>query len=145
LNLFQPETKTFLHIPDGTNRSNELLNALGWSGQVESLTGEAGTQVLAGLLMLPPTQSSEITVSYSLPSSVIQPTGTNQEEYTLRVQVQPGLAGLPFQLEIRLPENASSLNPGEGWKPLTAQTWGWQGILEKSTGLSLTIQSNGLP
>ena len=57
--------------------ADELLNGLGWSGQVESLPGEAGTQVFAGLLMLPPAQSSQIAVSYSLPPSIVQPIGTN--------------------------------------------------------------------
>ena len=121
--------------------ANELLNGLGWSGQVESLTGDVGTQLLAGLLMLPLAQSSQIAVSYSLPPSIVQPAGTNLQEYALRVQVQPGLEGLPFRLEIILPSKASPLNPGEGWKPLTAQTWAWQGLLDKSTELSLSIQT----
>ena len=125
--------------------ADELLNGLGWSGQVESLTGEAGTQVFAGLLMLPPAQSSQIDVSYSLLPSIIQPVEPNLQEYALQVQVQPGLEGLPFQLEITLPSSAKVLNPGDGWKPLTAQTWVWQGLLDKSIELSLSIQTNPHP
>jgi hypothetical protein len=121
---------------------DELLNGAGWSGQVESLTDETGTEIFAGLLMLPPSQSTQIIISYSLPSNIIQPVGMDLQEYVLRVQVQPGLEGLPFQLEIKLPNNSTTLNPGEGWKPLTDQTWIWQGILDKSIELSLIFQSN---
>jgi hypothetical protein len=63
----------------------------------------------------------------------------------LRVQIQPGLAGLPFWIEIKLPDKASPLNPGEAWKPLTTQTWAWQGVLYKLTELSLSIQTNSDP
>jgi hypothetical protein len=125
--------------------ADELLNGLGWSGQVENLSGEANTQVFAGLLMLPPAQSSQITVSYSLPPSVAQPAGTNLQEYKLRVQVQPGLEGLPFRLEIKLSNNASPLNLGEGWKPVTTQIWAWQRVLDGSTELNLSIQTNPHP
>jgi len=122
--------------------SEALLNGLGWSGQVENLNGEADTQVFAGLLMLPMAKSSQIGIIYSLPSNILQSIGTNVEEYTLRIQVQPGLDGLPFKLEIKLPDNGSLLNPGEGWRPVDAKTWAWEGVLDKSTELSLSIQIN---
>ncbi len=125
--------------------ADELLNGVGWSGQVESVTGEAGTQVLAGLLMLPFAQSSQIVISYSLPHNVVQSVNTHLQEYSLRVQVQPGLEGLPFRLEIILPSNASLLNPGEDWKPLSTQKWAWQGILDRSIYLSLSFQHNYQP
>jgi hypothetical protein len=140
-----------LYVPGGSDLltsnakpvpADALLNGAGWSGQVESIPGEANTQVFAGLLMLPPSQSTQISISYSLPSNILFSVGMNLQEYMLRVQVQPGLEGLPFQLEIKLPSNASPLNPGEGWMPLTSQTWTWQGILDKTTELSLVIQSN---
>jgi hypothetical protein len=106
------------------------------------MPGEAGTQVFAGLLMLPPSQSTQIVISYSLPPDIIQPVGMNLQEYILRVQVQPGLEGLPFQLEITLPSNAIPMDPGDGWKPLTAHTWSWQGFLDRSIELDLIIQFN---
>jgi hypothetical protein len=143
--IYVPGGSEFLASTAQPVPADELLNGLGWSGQVESLSGEAGTQVLAGLLMLPPAQSSQIAISYSLLPSVIHPTGTNLKEYMLRVQIQPGLAGLPFRIEIKLPDKTSPLNPGEAWKPLTAQTWAWQGVLYKLTELSLSIQTNSDP
>jgi hypothetical protein len=143
--VYVPGGSEFLASTAQPVPADELLNGMGWSGQVESLTGEAGTQVLAGLLMLPPAQSTQIAVSYSLPPSIIHPSGTKVKEYMLRVQIQPGLAGLPFRIEIKLPDKASPLNPGEAWKPLTAQTWAWQGLLDKLTELSLSIQTNSDP
>jgi len=140
-----------LYVPSGSEvfastaqpvPAEALLNGLGWSGQVESLTGEADTQVFAGLLMLPMGKSSQIGVSYSLPASVVQPIDTNLVEYSLRIQVQPGLEGLPFQLELILPEDGTALNPSEGWKLKDTKTWTWQGALNKSTELSLSIQIN---
>jgi hypothetical protein len=125
--------------------ADELLNGLGWSGRVESLSGEAGTQVFAGLLMLPPAQSSQIAITYSLPLSVVQPEGSNLFRYAILVQVQPGLEGLPFQLEIKLPNNASPLNLDEGWQPLDAQSWFWKGLLDKTTELSLLLQNDPHP
>lgn len=119
-----------------------LLNGLGWSGQVESLPGEAGTQVLAGLLMLPSAQSIEVDISYSLPPSVVQQVSPNLHEYTLRVQVQPGLEGLPFRLEIKLPNNTSPVNPVEGWQSIDAHSWACQGILAKTIEVRFLLQSD---
>ena len=125
--------------------AEELLNGMGWSGQVEKLRGEAGTQVFAGLLMLPSSQSSQIDVSYNLPTNVTQQVSSNFQEYALLVQVQPGLEGLPFQLEIELPNYASLIDPGAGWKTLSTQTWVWQGVLNKSTEFNLTMQLTPSP
>jgi len=86
-----------------------------------------------------------VVISYSLPDKIIQTVGMNLQEYRLRVQVQPGLEVLPFQLEIKLPGNASPMNPGEGWQPIDAQSWVWQGVLDKTIELSLFIQSNPYP
>jgi hypothetical protein len=143
-----------VYVPAGTELltsnakpvpADELLNGLGWPGQVENMSGESGTHVLAGLLMLPLSQSSQIIISYSLPSNVVQAVGSNLQEYRLRIQVQPGLEGLPVQLEIKLPSNASVTDPREGWKPLTAQSWTWKGLITKTVDLSLSIHTDQNP
>jgi hypothetical protein len=143
--VYVPGGSTLLSTSAKPVPADELLNGQGWSGHVETMAGEANTQVFAGLLMLPVAKSSQIGISYSLPSGVVQPEGTNLQEYNLQVQVQPGLEGLPFRLEISLPNNASPMNPGEGWKPLNPRTWVWQGILDRSTELSLSFQTNPYP
>ena len=91
--------------------AEELLNSVGWSGQVESVAGEAGTQVLAGLLMLPQGGTTRVEITYSLPSTIIQNIAANVQEYSLRVQVQPGLEGLPFQIVITLPDQCQLSEP----------------------------------
>ncbi len=140
-----------VYVPSGSNfisgsvqpvPAEQLLNGVGWSGRVESFAGEAGTQVWAGLLMLPIAQTSQIEIMYSLPSSILQTKGENLIEYTLRVQVQPGLEGLPFKLEIMLPNNSGIVDPGEGWTQSSEQTWTWQGVLDKITDIKLTIQTD---
>jgi hypothetical protein len=129
--------------------ADELLSGVGWSGQVESIPGEAGTQVFAGLLMLPPSQTSQIDISYSLPRSVVQQSQMNLQEYNLKVQVQPGLAGLPYHFEVKLPDDTIPLSMDEGWVSLGSQTWSWQGILDKTIEIKLlfpvTQNSNPLP
>ena len=125
--------------------ADALLNGIGWSGKVESMPGEASTQVFAGLLMLPLSQSSQITVSYRLPHTIVQPEDPNVYKYSLRVQVQAGLDGLPFKLQIILPDNSVFLNPGEGWQSLDTNHWVWQGSLDKATELSLSIQTETNP
>jgi hypothetical protein len=122
-----------------------LLNGLDWSGQIESLPCEAGRQVFAGLLMLPPSRSANIFISYYLPLSIVQPEDTNLYEYVLRVQVQPGLEGLPFKLEIKFPNNTSRLNPSQRWRPVDTHSWVWQGLLDKTVELSLQIQADPYP
>ncbi len=122
-----------------------LLSGQAWSGQVESMPGESGTQVFAGLLMLPAGQTSNINLFYSLPPTIIHPAATNLLEYSIRVQVQPGLDGLPFQLEIKLPDLAQPVNLGGGWISTDSQTWVWQGSLDSLSDLSLAFQISNPP
>jgi hypothetical protein len=143
--LYVPGGAEFLSSTAQPVPGQALLSGEGWSGQVESMPGEAGTQVFAGLLMLPAGQTSNITIAYILPSSIIHPAGTNLKEYRLRIQVQPGLDGLPFQLEIKLPDLAQPVNVSAGWISTDSQTWRWQGSLERSSDLSLSFQMSNQP
>ncbi len=124
---------------------DELLNGVGWSGGVESQPGEAGTQVFAGLIMVPVASTSQVSIAYSLPLATVINSGPNIKEYDLHVQVQPGLEGLPFELEVTLPTNATLLDPAEGWKPSGSTTWKWSGVLDKSTHLNLQFQTGAPP
>ena len=119
----------------------ELLNGMGWSGQVESFPGEAHSQVFAGLLMLPLAQTSRITISYTLPPGIIREVGAHLYEYSLSIQVQPGLDGLPFHLVITLPENSTPQDLDEGWQSLDAHSLIWNGTLNQPTVLRLLFQT----
>jgi hypothetical protein len=138
-----------IYIPDGSElitstvqpvSANTLLSGVGWPGMPESIPGEAGTQVFAGLLMLPLENTSLTEITYRLPPTVVQPIGENLQEYDLRIQVQPGLEGLPLQLKIKLPELANPVNLSEDWKLVDSQTLMWEGVLDKSTALNLSFQ-----
>jgi hypothetical protein len=120
-------------------QASELLNGEGWFGQVESLAGEADTQVFAGMLVLPLSSSAQFELRYGLPDAILHPAGTGQLEYTLRMGVQPGLQGLPVRLEIRLPVSAHLFSSSDGFMPGGVDTWIWQGELEKSIQLKLTF------
>jgi hypothetical protein len=122
--------------------ADELLNGVGWPGEVESQAGEAGSQVFAGLLMVPIGKSSQVEIAYSLPTSILQKIGANLLNYRLRVQVQSGIGRLPVQLEVRLPSGATLLEPGEGWQSLGEGVWTWQEVLDRTTELNLAIQVN---
>jgi hypothetical protein len=119
--------------------SEELINEEGWSGQVESLSGESGTQIFAGLMVLPIGNISQFDISYALPSSILQQIYNGQMDYSLRVKVQPGLEGLPFSLEVILPSSFQILTASEGIIHTGANTWSWQGILTTSTELSFIL------
>ncbi len=137
-----------LYVPGGSELvsgttqpvpAGQLLNGAGWSGQVETFTGEAGAQVFAGLIMLPPGDNRQVLLSYRLPPSILQPAGPDLQEYSLRVQVQPGLEGLPFLIEVKLPQGFTLVEPGDGWQSITDSGWIWAGVLEQLTTFSLTI------
>jgi hypothetical protein len=122
--------------------AGELLNGEGWPGQVESLAGEGNTQVYAGLLVLPLDTSTQFDLAYSLPASILRTKGAGLLEYVLRVDVQPGLAGLPFRFEISLPESAQVSSASDGLTPSGTHSWVWQGELEKSIVLNLTFSQS---
>lgn len=118
----------------------ELLSGEEWDGKVESLDGEGGTRVFAGLVMVPIGKSSQIITSYQLPGQIIKSISAEEMEYVIRVQVQPGIDGLPFQVEIKIPEHTNVIDQAAGWQLTGARTWTWQGVLHQATALSLTMQ-----
>jgi hypothetical protein len=125
--------------------ADNLLNGKGWSGQVESYVGEANTQVFAGLLLLPVSQSTQVSISYSLPLHIVERLATNLYKYSLIVQVQPGLEGLPITIKIKVPNSSLLLDLPEGWTYESPQTWTWQGVLDQPMKMDLSIQNNATP
>jgi hypothetical protein len=143
-----------IYVPDGSElitstiqpvSADALLSGVGWPGMPESIPGEAGTQVFAGLLMLPLENTALTEITYRLPPTVVQPIGEYVQAYNLRIQVQPGLEGLPLQLKIKLPELADPVNLSEDWKQVDSKTLMWEGVLDKSTALNLSFQMIAVP
>jgi len=123
----------------------QLMNSIGWSGQVEKLSGEAGTQVFAGLLMLPADQSQQIHLAIALPEKVVHQVDPTRLNYGLRIQVQPGLEYLPFTLEVKIPEKYLPVNLDQGWQPKGYNTYTWHANIEKDTILILSMQLTTSP
>jgi hypothetical protein len=140
--IYTPGGSGFISSSVPPVASDLLLNAEGWSGQVESLAGEANTHVFAGLLVLPIGKSSQITVSYQILPVILQAIGKDEIKYSLNVQVQPGLDGLPFQLEITPPENYSLVDGQENWTLSDAGILSWQGVLDHTTEFSIFFQAH---
>ncbi len=137
--LYSPEGSKLLSSDAQPVPGKELLNPIGWSGQVESLDGEGSTQVFAGVFVLPISKTSQVDVTYSLPASVLRAAGENNLLYSLSIDVQPGLTGLPFTLVIIPPPSVEISFTDEGWQPGASNSWVWQGVLQKPTELTLTF------
>lgn len=140
-----------LYVPGGSELisssalpvpADQLLSGAGWSGQVESLPGEAGRQIFAGLMMLAQGQSQQIKISYSLPAGVVKSVKPGSYSYSLHIQVQPGLDGLPVELRLRLPNGARLDSPGEGWLQSELNTWTWHGTLDSAASMTLKFSIN---
>jgi hypothetical protein len=135
--VFAPAGSALQSSTAQTVAASQLLNGQGWSGQVESLAGEGGTQAFAGLLVLPTGQSTQFDLTYTLPSTILRVSANGQLEYSLLVQVQPGLSGLPSTLEIVLPNSLQLISANEHQVSTGAHTWTWQGSLDRSMQIEL--------
>ncbi len=138
--LYSPSGSTLTAATAQPVAADALLNGQGWSGQVETLSVEAGAQVFAGMVVLPQSQSSYTQLSYNLPLKVIQPRDLRYLEYSLNVQVQSGLAGIPFLIQVSLPDDAVLSRPGEGWKLDALGAWSWQGVITRQTHFILSFE-----
>lgn len=140
-----------LYVPEGSLLTSSisqpvpaeaLLSNQGYSGLVDTLAGEAGSEVFAGLLMLSQGKSASINLAYDLPPEVLQPGKSGYVEYFLHIGVQSGVQTLPFVLEVMLPMDSSLVDPGVGWTNTAGSSWTWQGVLDRPTNLHLTIKVN---
>jgi hypothetical protein len=61
-------------------------------------------------------------------------------EFSINVHVQPGLAGIPFQIQLKLPDHAIISNPANGWRSDSIRIWTWQGFLYQRSKLELTFE-----
>jgi hypothetical protein len=106
---------------------------------VEDNLDESSTHVFAGLLVLPISKTTQIDLSYVLPMTILQTLSADQNAYSLRIDVQPGLNGLPFIFEIVLPDSMQATSEGLTMIAGQENTWSWHGVLEKSLNLMLTL------
>ena len=77
--------------------------------------GIDGVQTFGTLQVIPGGDSRSINFHFALPEGIleIQP-GSNQLIYRLRVQKQPGTLGVPINIQVSLPENATIITIPDG-------------------------------
>lgn len=92
-----------------------FLEQVDWSNEIISNPGEAGTNMLAGLVVVPPLNIKEITLRTQLPTTVIQEGDENHLIYSLRIQKQPGVRSLPVKIQITVPQGYSNSELPDGW------------------------------
>ena len=89
----------------------DLITNLAWPGQATAVTDPVtGLSLFANFLLLPRAQTQAAFFLYALPAGVSQHLGDGVWRYTLLVQKQPGLANLPLQIQIVLPEGMAPLD-----------------------------------
>ncbi len=87
------------YVPEG----GELLQAEGLDAtSLETGPGEQGTQVIAGLFVMPPGATHVVRLVYRLPPSVAK-----GDTYQLRVQKQPGTPAFPLRFTFVAPPDTT--------------------------------------
>lgn len=116
--------------------AEQLLNQQGWDGQVGQQSGENGAWVLDGIMVLPAGGQQTNELAWHLPGSVLRQVGGGLV-YVLRVQKQPGLAGLPLHLTILPPAGMRPAALGSDWMQQIDGSWTWQGTLEHNQAFQM--------
>jgi hypothetical protein len=139
-----------VYVPSGSLLRNaqvkpvpaeELLSKQAWPGVVESYPGEAGTQVFAGVLVIPVGGRDSIMLEYSLPPGVLGGQAGGGWRYSLHINKQPGIEQLPIVVQVLLPAQTTILLPPFGWEQASPGTWVWSAHLEKDHAIELDITS----
>jgi len=126
---------------------DQLLGGQPWPAAVESYPGEMGTQVFAGMLVLPVGEQETIRLAYDLPPQVVSRDGNGNLHYRLRLQKQAGTGLTRFQIQVRLAPGYAPAGDSPGWQPGEASTWVWSAQLDRDQGIELVLspESQGLP
>jgi hypothetical protein len=81
----------------------------GYDGTVSLGPGEASTNELGALVVVPSGGERETAFAYQLPPGVLTREGTAWR-YRLKLQKQPGTDAIPYHISIRLPQGATLLS-----------------------------------
>jgi hypothetical protein len=105
-----------------------LLNGEDWAGEININSESLHHQEIAGLFMLPTSQSQDIVLQLLHPPQWLKQTQDGLLNYNFRIQKQAGLSELPFVLQINPPPGYQLVNPGTEWRN-DADTgfWVWEG------------------
>ncbi len=124
---------------------DKLLGGQPWTGMVESYIGEGGSQVFAGVLLLPTRGQESVGLTYSLPSRVLKYGADGELRYRLRLQKQPGIAAIPVQVKVRLPQGYAPAGSVQAWKAAGDSIWVWSAKLDRDQDVELVLLPLGMP
>jgi hypothetical protein len=111
-----------------------------WKNEIEIAPGEGGTQMFAGLMVLPQGQQQDVVLETKLPPMVVHVLD-NYLVYNLRIQKQAGIEQLPVTIQVKVPEGyILSDQKGEWQKDANTQLWSWTGNITKTQDFNLTFQ-----
>jgi len=111
-----------------------------WKNEIEIAPGEGGTQMFAGLMVLPQGQQQDVVLETNLPLSVVHVLD-NFLVYNLRIQKQAGIDHLPVTIQVQAPDGYVLINKDGGWqKDADSQGWIWQGNITQTQDFNLTFQ-----
>jgi len=111
-----------------------------WKNEIEIAPGEGGTQMFAGLMVLPQGQQQDVVLETALPPMVVHILD-NYLVYNLRIQKQAGIEQLPVTIQVKVPEDYIILDQkGEWQKDANTQTWFWNGNITNTQDFNLTFQ-----
>ncbi len=116
---------------------SDLLNGRDQSGAWESGTGEHGTKVFGGMLVVPTHQQVAWQLEYRMPPGIVLETPDGSLEYRLHLSKQAGTEGVRAEVSLLLPEGAQ-VQEAPGWTTPSPGTYVWDGRLVTDVNLSLT-------
>lgn len=118
----------------------QLLTGEPYSGEVAIRNGDGGTTEFSGMLLVPTASKQEISLTWQLPSSVLQ-SSNMEKRYSLRIQKQPGLMALPVMIGVRVPDSFQVAPSEEGWRKIEGKNeWIWQQKIEQTVELNLSFR-----
>ncbi|TFG67676.1 MAG: hypothetical protein E4H27_08720 [Anaerolineales bacterium] len=107
LRFYVPEGAQLLGATEYPIEAQKVLTGLSWPGIVKISQAEEGSAtVFEQALLLPTASTTDITLRYNLPDSIIQVLDGNLMDYKLILQKQAGLRNIPTQVILRVPQNA---------------------------------------
>jgi hypothetical protein len=116
---------------------DQLLSQQPWPGLVEQYPGEAGKQVYAGVIVLPPGQTQEIQLLFDLLPNMLRKEKDGSLVYSLFIQKQPGLDILPVQLQVLVPQGYQLETGANNWQPGSSGVWRLSLKLDRSQEITL--------
>jgi hypothetical protein len=139
--VYSPVGSRLVHAEVKPIPGDQLLNGIAWPGEVEIYPGEAGTQVFAGVLVLPPGQSETIRLQLALPTEVVAEDESGALHYILHLQKQPGFSSIPFQIKVKFPDGYTLESASHDGQLDSSSQWVWPNPVSTDQNIELVFIS----